>query len=76
MGETAYPGKQPRWQNTKVSAVKEGRIYCCGTVFQPVPEALGRIAGYRIIPAVTARLLWLTVHYPGWSAATGGTFLG
>lgn len=34
MGEIVYPGKQPHWQNTKISAVKEE--LAAGIAFQPV----------------------------------------
>lgn len=65
LGEVAHPGKQPHWQNAKVSAVREELP--AGTAFQ---AALGVLAGcsIQIIPAFTVGLLWITVLYPGESA--------
>lgn len=36
-----------------------------GIAFQPVLEALDRVAGYGVIPAFAVRFLWQTVRYPG-----------
>lgn len=43
LGEVAHPGKQPHWQNAKVSAVREELP--AGTAFQ---AALGVLAGCSI----------------------------
>lgn len=44
LGEVACPGKPPHWQNTRLSAVKEE--LSAAVAFQPVLEALGRVAGH------------------------------
>lgn len=55
MGEIACSGKQPSWQYTKTSAMKEELT--AGIAFKPVLGALDRMAGYRMIPAFAVRLL-------------------
>lgn len=41
LGEVAHPGKQPHWQNAKVSAVREELP--AGTAFQAALGVLGRL---------------------------------
>lgn len=42
MGKIVFNDKQPHWQNTKMSAVKEE--FTAGIAFQPVLEALDMVS--------------------------------